>query len=54
LRAWPYAPEIQDNPSLIIGGLRSETARAQENPNGSTGSMPHQAAQREANSFNLK
>jgi hypothetical protein len=28
---------LQGNPTVMSGGFRSETARGQENPNGSTG-----------------
>src|SRR5277367_2710110 len=45
---------IQGNPTLAIGGLRSETARGQENPNGSTGPTSRPAAEKEPNRLHPK
>ena len=50
VRFMPYNPlisldsdeRIQGNPTLKTGGFRSETARDQENPNGSAGPTPRE------------
>jgi hypothetical protein len=49
-----YAPETQRNPTLVTGGLRSETARGRENPNASTGPMSRPVAGKEPNQLRPK
>jgi hypothetical protein len=54
----PYAPlsppEIQDNSTLMGGGLQSEMATSQENPNGSTRPRSRPVAEMEPNGLPIQ